>query len=198
MSPEFADPSIPHSVAFFGRPNAGKSICANRLFGVDLRVGKTPGSTRRIQLVEKSGVLIADLPGWGLVKKGGKFATSRAKSQILRFFEENSGLIHTLVVVVDISTYQNVSRNLDRKGLLPVEVDAIQSLSKHVKSVVLIANKTDKLTKPRLATQLSYLKASLKEHLGIELTVLTCSAKKDSARDFDTIRECIFKHGQDD
>ena len=182
----------PHAVAFFGRPNAGKSSIANRLFGVKLRVGKTPGSTRRIQMIEQDEVIIVDLPGWGLIKNAPTGTIERAKNQILNFFETNTGLVHTLVIVVDLSTYQVVSERLDRKGMLPVEVDAIKTLGKHVQSVLILANKVDKLKPREVDPAVQYLKQSLRSYLNLDLPIIICSAKRDPSSRFQEIKNVIL------
>ena len=181
----------PKVIAFFGRPNAGKSSCARRMFGVKLRVGKYPGSTKKVEIRELTDFIIIDLPGWGYIRGFSLDKTQEVKDSILSFFNRNSGNINTLVIVIDITTYEDASASVEKKGLLPVEVDAIHFFSEHVNKIIILANKIDKLSEKALQSSIDYLSESLRNYTGLDLEIHRCSAKKWNEYQFTRLKDII-------
>lgn len=91
-------------IAFAGRSNVGKSSVINRLTGrVKLAyVGSTPGKTAQINYFGVSGkAYLVDLPGYGYAKVSHAERERWAKL-MESYFQDESGLITTGVLIVDI------------------------------------------------------------------------------------------------
>lgn len=91
-------------IAFAGRSNVGKSSVINRLTGrVKLAyVGSTPGKTAQINYFGVSGkAYLVDLPGYGYAKVSHAERERWAKL-MESYFQDETGLITTGVLIVDI------------------------------------------------------------------------------------------------
>ena len=84
------------------------------------------------------------------------------KDQILEFIEENSDTILVSVHVLDISTFSEISKRLDRKGFIPIDIEMIQLLTDTIGTPPLIAiNKIDKINQKELKSSVEDLKNRL-------------------------------------
>jgi GTP-binding protein EngB required for normal cell division len=159
---------IEEYLVFTGRPNAGKSSIIRKITGLDAASGKRPGTTRRISKYPLSkGLSLIDMPGFGRMMGSSRSLEERVKDQILEFIESEAGNIALAVHVLDISTFIEVTRRLDRKGFISVDVEMIQFLRDMLnENPIVAANKIDKIGKEKLKEEMADLRLRIsKGHL---------------------------------
>lgn len=129
-----------------GRPNAGKSSIIRAVVNLDVRVGKHPGTTKRVSKYPlNDGLIVVDMPGFGRKMGSSKRVEDRTNDEILRFLDFNAQSIVLAVHVLDISTFLEVTERLDKKGFISVDVEMVHLLAKTLGEFPLVAaNKIDK------------------------------------------------------
>lgn len=150
-------------LVFTGRPNAGKSSIIRRVVGLDVTTGKRPGTTRRISKYPLAdGLFLVDMPGFGKMMGVSKAVGERVQDKIVEFLESNAKNIVLVVHVLDISTFTEVSQRLERKGIIPVDVEMVQFLAEIAGEFPLVAaNKIDKAARREIEANLEELKHRL-------------------------------------
>jgi GTP-binding protein EngB required for normal cell division len=142
-----------------GRPNAGKTTVINFLCQTKRPVGKRAGTTLRIApepLVYD--VSLVDLPGFGRITKRSKSLENKIKDQIVEFLESPENTFLFGIHVIDISTFGKVTMNLEKKGIIPLDIEMIDFLYEITNlSPIVVLNKTDKVDKKSIDENLSLL-----------------------------------------
>lgn len=127
-------PSRP-TVAFFGRSNVGKSSVINSLLrrkGL-ARSSSQPGRTTEINYyVVNDRWYLADLPGYGYARMSIE-KREKIRRQILWYAEAEMVPLSLAVLVIDISV-----------GMTDIDQEAFDILLDAGRSVVIVANKSDK------------------------------------------------------
>lgn len=143
-------------LVFTGRPNAGKSSIIREIVGLDVATGKRPGTTRNISKHPIShGLVLVDMPGFGRMMGVSKRLEDKIKRRIIRFLESNAQRIALAVHVLDISSFLEVSRRLEKKNFISVDVEMLQFLAKTLGEHPLVAaNKIDKATEEEIDNNL--------------------------------------------
>ena len=169
----FPPPSVPE-IAFLGRSNVGKSSLMNALLGEKLaHVSSTPGRTRAINFFSLADspqrpqprLLFADLPGYGYAK------ISREISQEWpTFIEPYLNERPTLTLCVALVDTSIPPQQSDRQLL--------EFLTTQDRDFLLVATKSDRLSKPQLQNSLRTL---AQEYPAARL--LAYSAKTGAGRD---------------
>jgi GTP-binding protein EngB required for normal cell division len=134
-------------LVFTGRPNSGKSSIIRRITGINTRSGKRPGTTRKISKYPLSrGLSLVDMPGYGRITGASKSKTSQVKDEILDFIELNREAISLVVHVLDLSTFREISERMERKNLIPIDLEMIQYIWETIGEMPLVVtNKIDKV-----------------------------------------------------
>ena len=163
-------------LVFTGRPNAGKSSMIREVTGLDVKIGKTPGTTRRIHEYPLSkGLILVDMPGYGRIMRVSERLQDKNNRRIIFFLESNAPRIALAVHVLDISTFSEVTWRLGKKNFISVDVEMIQLLTKALGEFPLVAaNKIDKTNK-------DVIDANLKEF-----------TQQIGSSDYSLIENCIF------
>ncbi len=143
-------------MVFTGRPNAGKSSIIREVVGLDVVIGKRPGTTRTIlKHPLNSGLVLVDMPGFGRMMGVSKPLENMRKNRILRFLESNAQNVALAIHVFDISTFLEISWRLEKKGILSIDVEMIQFLARTLREFPLVAaNKMDKTDKKEVDAHL--------------------------------------------
>jgi GTP-binding protein EngB required for normal cell division len=143
-------------LVFTGRPNAGKSSIIRESFGLNIKVGKRPGTTRWISKYPlSSNLVLVDIPGFGRMLGISKRFEDRINERIIHFLEYNAKNIVLAVHVLDISTFLEVMRRLEKKGFISVDVEMVQFLAETLGEFPLVAaNKIDKVNKREIDANL--------------------------------------------
>jgi GTP-binding protein len=162
----------PPVVAFAGRSNAGKSSAINAL-AMRNRLAfasRTPGRTQQIVLFElPGGALVADLPGYGYaaVPK----ALKEAWQQTLATYVATRPTLVGLVLVVDA-----------RHGLRPLDTVLLDGFVPSGREVVVLATKSDKLSRQEAARAAATLRRELAERYPAHAPRITVIPFSASAR----------------
>lgn len=123
--------------AFWGRSNVGKSSLIRALTDNNnlVRVSKTPGCTRQINLFSVDDRLIlADLPGYGYSKVS-KQEVMNWKTLIDTYFSQRKQL-RAVFVLID-----------SRRGLMEVDRDTLEWLIEYNINFIIVLTKIDKQSK---------------------------------------------------
>ena len=183
-------------LVFIGRPNAGKSSLISKLTYVNPKVGKKPGSTRRINeytLAKKFKVV--DVPGWGKVHDRTKQYEEKVKQEIVDFFEINHYRIAACVQVIDVKSLIDVSERLSKKGIIPIDQELFNFLLSLKLQPIVAFNKIDKVSYQELEEAVKYFKelvnyTSLPDIL--QAGFIQVSAKNNT--NLGILRDLIRKH----
>ena len=174
-------PSLPENSYFIsitGRPNAGKTTLINALTRSKLPVGKYAGTTRGIRVIQLSKTFfVVDFPGYGrLIKRSREFA-EKLKNQTIAFLEEHSNQLLIPIHVIAANTILDSVENLERKGMIPIDIEFVQFLKEiSKKEPLIIINKIDKLKKSSdtiekikyLFDDVTFIECALKSKQGIK------------------------------
>ena len=170
-------------LVFAGRPNAGKSSLIKQLSGLNLIVGKHAGTTRNVCYYPlNDGLVLVDLPGLGKMVGVSKKYEEKVNRRIIHFLKDNKENIVLAVVVLDISTFIEVTWRLEKKGIMSVDVEMVKFLADNLGELPLVAaNKIDKIKKPELEASLEDLinRISDGNPTAVEDRVFPISAKKE-------------------
>lgn len=149
-------------VAFIGRSNVGKSSTINTLTHQKglARTSSTPGRTQQINvfLINRSFYLI-DLPGYGFAKNSWE---GRTKLQnLIRWYFLHPGFTQKKILLI-----------IDAKiGPTKNDLDMIKSLEDLDKTIVIAANKIDKIPKPDYDKQLKHIQKLVGKHVVIPYSI---------------------------
>ncbi|HEY1615950.1 MAG TPA: ribosome biogenesis GTP-binding protein YihA/YsxC [Rhizomicrobium sp.] len=127
--------SLPE-VAFVGRSNVGKSSLVNALTGrrTLARVSHTPGATRQINFFRlRDTCLLVDLPGYGYARAS-KALTAEWQDLIFAYLRGRQSLRRAFVLIDA------------RRGILPVDREAMGLLDQAAVSYVGVLTKLDSLS----------------------------------------------------
>lgn len=136
-------------VAFIGRSNVGKSSVINSIANQSslARTSSFPGRTQEVNifLINKDFYLV-DLPGYGFAK-GSKEMQENLQRLIYWYFFESQTEQKKVVLIIDANI-----------GPTNNDMEMLYSLKEAGKSVVVVANKIDKIKKTILNKELEKIK----------------------------------------
>lgn len=143
-------------LVFTGRPNAGKSSIIREIVGLDVKIGKRPGTTRHISRhLLSQGLVLVDMPGFGKMTGVSKRLEDSINDQIIQFLESHAQSTVLAVHVLDITSFLEVTWRLERKGFISVDVEMVQFLTKTLSEFpVVVANKIDKAEREEVEVSL--------------------------------------------
>ncbi len=131
-------------IAVFGRSNVGKSSLLNSLMqrkGL-VKTSSTPGKTQLLQFFRVNNAFyFVDVPGFGYAKVGGE--VKRKMETVIREYVARESSCAGLLYLVDARLTNS-----------PVDMDALGWLEKSGKPLLVVATKTDKLSKREVAQSL--------------------------------------------
>lgn len=167
---QFIRSSMP-SVVFAGKSNVGKSSVINRLLNRKnfARVGASPGKTVHVNYFRIDDKLyFVDLPGYGYAKVS---QTERERwGRLMEDFFAQPGLIDLGVMIVDA-----------RHKPTADDVTMAQWFKSSGCSMVVVANKLDKLKKSEIEPNLELIRRTLE--LPEEIILIPFSAEKGQGRE---------------
>ena len=147
-SPSDFPPGELPEVAVFGRSNVGKSSLLNRLAGVRrlAHVSKTPGRTQLINFFRVGDLLhLVDLPGYGFARVPVKLRQNWEQLVTSYLFEREELCLALLLVD-------------SRREPMPSDLQVRDLLEQAGVAYAIVATKADKLSRGRMAQQLTKLK----------------------------------------
>ena len=185
-------------IVFAGRSNVGKSSTIWALTGKKVRVGKKPGSTRWELMIDFGPITIVDIPGFGFMSGQSKTTIEETKVNIVQKLESWSSQLALSVLIIDISLFREIFERWSSRGEIPIDVEFYSFLSEISPSVIVLANKSDKVKKRKLTDELQFLVDRLKEAVpSVEPNVIVAAAlKKSGMRELaETIDSLLCEQG---
>lgn len=181
-------------LVFTGRPNSGKSSIIRKITDLNTRSGKRPGTTRRVSIYSLSrGLSLVDMPGYGRITRASMGAQSLVKDEILDFLESRGAAIALAVHVLDLSTFTEVAERMERKGIIPLDLEMIQYIEESTGEMPLVAaNKVDKIRGDR-APLLSELKDRIDEGSPSEIGCLTLPVSARTGEGMGALKDAIHR-----
>lgn len=159
------DATTPH-VAFIGRSNVGKSSVINALTQQKglARTSSFPGRTQEVNLylINKS-LYLVDLPGYGYAKASWE-ARERLQKMINWYLFDSRYQQRKVVLIIDANV-----------GVTEIDLEMLHGLEEYNKTIVVVANKIDKIRPSQYKHQLEVIQAQMGNHL-----VIPFSAKKNT------------------
>ncbi|MFA6424039.1 MAG: ribosome biogenesis GTP-binding protein YihA/YsxC [Candidatus Magasanikbacteria bacterium] len=142
-------------IAFIGRSNVGKSSVINAFVnqkGLAI-TSSFPGRTQQINffLINKSFYLV-DLPGYGFAKVSGE-RRGEIEDLINWYFFESNCEQRKVVLIIDAKV-----------GPTKDDLQMLHSLEDQQKSIIVVANKVDKIKKLQYDDQISKIKTIIGDH----------------------------------
>ena len=182
-------------LVFTGRPNAGKSSIIKEIIGIDLKIGKRPGTTRKISKYPlNEGLVLVDMPGFGRMLGVSKRWEDIINNRIVRFLESNAQSIVVAVHVLDISTFLEVTRRLEKKGFISVDVETVLFLNKILGELPFIAaNKIDKADEIEIDDNLSEFINQIKEGYPSDVTDFIFPVSAKTGERLSSLKNAIHK-----
>jgi len=150
-----------HLIPISGRPNAGKTSLVNYLSHSKRPVGKHAGTTLSIASVPLvKNLFLIDLPGFGRITKRSKKIEDQIKDEIILFLEVPSNQLLFVIHIIDISTFHNMVTSLEKKGVIPLDIEMIQFIAERTYlPPVVVLNKIDKITTTLIEQNIALLKS---------------------------------------
>lgn len=172
-------------IVFAGRSNVGKSSTIRILTGKKVRVGKKPGSTRWEMMIDFGPIIIVDIPGFGYMSGQSKTMIEETKVNIVQKLESWSKRLVLSVLIIDISLFRELNERWSSRGEIPIDVEFYGFLSEISQSVIVLANKSDKVKKRALSDELIFLKEQLRDAVpnNEPVVILASASKKQGFRD---------------
>ncbi|MEM1689730.1 MAG: GTP-binding protein EngB [Candidatus Hadarchaeales archaeon] len=130
-------------VVFVGRSNVGKSSLIRALTGLQVRVGRRPGLTRRILRYPLDGLSIVDMPGFGFMAGLPRKVQEKVKTQIVRYLEGNKEKILFAIEVLDVRAFLEICKRWEKRNQIPVDVEMFYFLDELGLDPILAINKID-------------------------------------------------------
>ncbi len=185
----------PPLVVFAGRSNVGKSSTIRALTGKNVRIGKSPGSTRWEIEIDMGPVIFVDIPGFGFMKGQSKSEIENTKTRIIRTLEEWSHRLVLAVLIIDISLFRELVERWDGRGEIPIDIEYYSFLSEIASQVLVVANKVDKLKKKESLREVDFLRQKLLEAVPSKdpQIMVTSAAKKQGIEELRETVEILLK-----
>ena len=179
-----------------GRPNAGKSSLIKRIVGINVVRGKHPGTTRGISTYPLAQNLkLVDMPGFGSISYGSKYLAHRLNNQIVNFLQDQSENIVLAIHVLDISLFLEVTRRLEKKGIISVDVEMTQFLAKTMKMFPLVAaNKIDKASPEMITRNLQEFKARVSSGFSVKIDEHVYPVSMKRGDGLGSLKNAIIRH----
>ena len=163
-------------VAFVGRSNVGKSSVINALVGSKVaHPSSTPGKTSEINFFKIEAVqhpilhkkYFVDLPGYGFARRSPKENEKFRKRIIWYLSETKAPKPEKVVLIIDAKV-----------GLTDLDRDMLEILEREGHSVLILANKVDKLNQSEQIKNLKSISDGLETYNIEHMSLFPFSAKK--------------------
>jgi GTP-binding protein len=170
---EILDDGTPQ-IAFIGRSNVGKSSIINSLTGRKnlARTSSFPGRTQEINVFSVDGAFyLIDLPGYGFIRDS-KQKKERLHGLIDWYLFGSHYEQKAVVFIIDAEV-----------GPTPSDLETLAALEEHRKNVVVVANKTDRIARPKYEARLQNIQDKIGDHTLIPFSSKTGTGIRELARE---------------
>ena len=156
-------------IAFIGRSNVGKSSVINTLVNKKnlAKSSSSPGKTREINffLINEKYYFV-DLPGYGYAKMLPKLA-DKLRKRIIWYFSESKIKPEYVVFIID-----------SRIDITVIDKEMLEILENENHNVVVVANKSDKLSQSELVKNIRKIEHDLKSYKCVKNIILFSTKTK--------------------
>ncbi|CAB3289386.1 putative GTP-binding protein EngB [Methanocaldococcus lauensis] len=137
-------------VIVVGRSNVGKSTFVRLITGrKDVKVGKKPGVTLKINEYDMGDYILVDMPGFGYMAGVPKKVQEAIKDKIVHYIENHADEIAAAVQIIDTKPFIEIVERWDKRGEIPIDLEMFDFITDLKISPILVANKMDKIKKDK-------------------------------------------------
>ncbi|AEF97253.1 GTP-binding protein EngB [Methanotorris igneus] len=134
-------------VVVAGRSNVGKSTFVRHITGKNVRVGKRPGVTLKINEYDMGNYILVDMPGFGFMHGIDKKVQEKIKDEIVHYIEGKRDEIATAIQIIDAKSFLEIVERWDQRGEIPIDIEMFDFLNELELNPILVVNKMDKIKK---------------------------------------------------
>lgn len=148
-------------IAFIGRSNVGKSSVINALTNQKglAKTSSFPGRTQQLNIfVINKDFYLVDLPGYGYARLS-KDERANLQKLIGWYLFESPYVQKKVVLIIDANV-----------GLTDTDIDMLEALDANHKSVIIVANKIDKIKNANFHKQIQKIRDLVGDHHIIEFS----------------------------
>ncbi|MBW9220566.1 GTP-binding protein EngB [Methanothermococcus sp. SCGC AD-155-N22] len=138
-----------------GRSNVGKSTLVRLITSnKNVRVGKRPGVTLKINKYPMKNYTLVDLPGFGFMSGLDKKVEESIKDKIVWYIEDNCEKIACSILVIDGKAFPEIVKRWDSRNEIPIDIEMFQFLKELKLNPIVLINKMDKIKRKDWDSQL--------------------------------------------
>ncbi|EHP87097.1 GTP-binding protein EngB [Methanotorris formicicus] len=148
-------------VVVAGRSNVGKSTFVRHMTGKNVRMGKRPGVTLKINEYDMGSYILVDMPGFGFMHGVDKKVQEKIKDEIVHYIEGKRDEIATAIQIIDAGSFIEIVERWDKRGEIPIDIEMFDFLNELELNPILVVNKMDKIKKPQWDEHLNKILGTL-------------------------------------
>ncbi len=134
-------------VIVVGRSNVGKSTLVRLITKKNVRVGKKPGVTLKINKYDMGNYILVDLPGFGFMTGLDEKVQDKIKDEIIRYIEDNKKYIASSIILIDAKAFPEIVNRWDKRDEIPIDIEMFDFLNELELNPIIVINKMDKIKK---------------------------------------------------
>ncbi|WP_456375005.1 GTP-binding protein EngB, partial [Methanocaldococcus sp.] len=128
----------------------GKSTFVRLITGrKDVKVGKKPGVTLKINEYDMGDYILVDMPGFGHMAGIPKKVQEKIKDEIVHYIENHADEIAAAVQIIDTKPFIEIVERWNKRGEIPIDLEMFDFITDLKISPILVANKMDKIKKEK-------------------------------------------------
>ncbi len=132
-------------IIFSGSSNVGKSSIIRLITGINVRVGKTPGSTVSISEYPWGNSLIVDLPGFGYMRRKSREFQEINKDTIISYLERNKDTVCLAIIILSLPIFPEIFDRWERRNMVTIPIEFATLYEELGIPYIVVANKIDKM-----------------------------------------------------
>ncbi|AEH07151.1 GTP-binding protein EngB [Methanothermococcus okinawensis] len=134
-------------VIVVGRSNVGKSTLVRLITKKNVRVGKKPGVTLKINKYDMGNYILVDLPGFGFMTGLDDKVQDKIKDEIVKYIEDNKEKIACSIILIDAKAFPEIVDRWDKRDEIPIDIEMFDFLNELKLNPIILINKMDKIKK---------------------------------------------------
>ncbi|WP_421077723.1 GTP-binding protein EngB [Methanothermococcus sp. Ax23] len=134
-------------VIVVGRSNVGKSTLVRLITKKNVRVGKKPGVTLKINKYDMGNYILVDLPGFGFMTGLDENVQDKIKDEIVKYIEDNKEKIACSIILIDAKAFPEIVDRWDKRDEIPIDIEMFDFLNELELNPIILINKMDKIKK---------------------------------------------------
>jgi len=139
-----------------GRSNVGKSTLVRLITNnKNVKVGKRPGVTLKINKYPMKNYILVDFPGFGFMSGVDRKVQESIKDKIVWYIEDNCEKIACSILVIDGKAFPEIVERWDSRNEIPIDIEMFQFLKELKLNPIVLINKMDKIKRKNWDEQLN-------------------------------------------